>query len=247
MVQSVNNDFVGSSKISLKSTSVTVSYAEVLSTTCKDSDTESYLQCLSQKFSIKIKIDTIGRDQDSLDRIGVQTNGSDVIIAPNILEEMATDSSKAEYYEQKIQDFFDAAEKLTKYFASMNLNYEPGGVIIHEDGAVTYIGGCEDSAERVAEVNELNLLKHKQQLEYIENLNELISKLNELSAQLDEPIVVKTRKFMPDGSILITTREDGKVVEQIRKKPHMISVRDPITGKINSEPFVSVFDDLMMM
>ena len=247
MIQAVNNNFVSSSKTSLKATSVTVSYSEILSSTRKDSDSENYLQYLSQKFSIRVKVESIGRDQDSLDRIGVQTNGSDVIIAPNILEEMATDSSKAEYYEQKIQDFFDAAEKLTKYFASMNLNYEPGGVIIHEDGAVTYIGGCEDSAERVAEVNELNLLKHKQQLEYIENLNELISKLNELSAQLDEPIVVKTRKFMPDGSILITTREDGKVVEQIRKKPHMISVRDPITGKINSEPFVSLFDDLMMM
>ena len=247
MIQAVNNNLVSSSKTSLKATSVTVSYSEILSSTRKDSDSENYLQYLSQKFSIRVKVESIGRDQDSLDRIGVQTNGSDVIIAPNILEEMATDSSKAEYYEQKIQDFFDAAEKLTKYFASMNLNYEPGGVIIHEDGAVTYIGGCEDSAERVAEVNELNLLKHKQQLEYIENLNELISKLNELSAQLDEPIVVKTRKFMPDGSILITTREDGKVVEQIRKKPHMISVRDPITGKINSEPFVSLFDDLMMM
>ena len=89
------------------------------------------------------------------------------------------------------------------------------------------------------------MLNHKQHLEYIENLNELISKLS--SVQSDEPIVVKTKKFLPDGSILITTREDGKIVEQIKKKPHMISVRDPISGKINSEPFVSLFDDLMMM
>ena len=247
MVQSVNNDFVSSSKASVKATSITVSYSEVLSATRKDNDTENYLQYLSQKFSISVKIETIGKDQDSLDRISVQTNGSDVIIAPNILEEMAMDSSKAEYYEQKIEVFFEATSELTSYFESLNLTYEPGGVIIHEDGAVTYIGGCEDSAERVAEVNELNLLKHKQQLEYIENLNDLISKLNELSQQADEPIIVKTRKFMPDGSILITTREDGKVVEQIKKKPHMISVRDPITGKINSEPFVSLFDDLLMM
>ena len=96
-----------------------------------------------------------------------------------------------------------------------------------------------------AEVRELNLLKQKKKLEYIENLNELMSKLNDMSAQ-SEPIVVTTRKFMPDGSVLITTREDGKVVEQHRKKPHMISVRDPLSGEIKSEPFVSLFDlDLM--
>ena len=246
MVQSVNNNFVSSSKTSSRASSITVSYAEVFTATRKDNDAENYLKYISQKFSIRVKVEIIGKDQDSLDRIGVQTSGSDVIVAPNILEDMANDSSKAEYYEQKIQYFFEATSKLEKYFASNNLNYEPGGVIIHEDGDVTYIGGCEDSAENVAEVNELNLLKHRQQLEYIESLKELISKLNELSKQADEPIVVKTRKFMPDGSILITTREDGKVVEQIRKKPHMISVRDPITGKINSEPFVSLFDDLMM-
>ncbi len=36
--------------------------------------------------------------------------------------------------------------------------------------------------------------------------------------------VEKVKRFMPDGSILITTYEDGKIKEQIRKKPHMIEV-----------------------
>lgn len=38
--------------------------------------------------------------------------------------------------------------------------------------------------------------------------------------------IEKIRRFMPDGSILITTYEDGKLTEQFRKKPHMLVVPD---------------------
>jgi len=80
-------------------------------------------------------------------------SGSDVIIAPNILEQMATDSDKAAYYENKIDYYFNTAiPRDTLAFASKGLVYEPGGVVVHEDGTVTYISGCSDSPERVAAV-----------------------------------------------------------------------------------------------
>ena len=34
------------------------------------------------------------------------------------------------------------------------------------------------------------------------------------------------KRFMPDGSIMITTYEDGRITEQVRKKPHMVAVPD---------------------
>ena len=34
------------------------------------------------------------------------------------------------------------------------------------------------------------------------------------------------KRFMPDGSIMITTYEGSKVVEQVRQRPHMIAVPD---------------------
>ena len=34
------------------------------------------------------------------------------------------------------------------------------------------------------------------------------------------------KRFMPDGSIMITTYEGSKIVEQIKQRPHMISVPD---------------------
>ena len=63
-------------------------------------------------------------------------NGNSVVIAPNILEDMANDPEKAAYYEQKIDDFFNATPRLKAQFAAQGLNYEPCGVVIHEDGSV---------------------------------------------------------------------------------------------------------------
>ena len=73
--------------------------------------------------------------------------------------------AKAAYYEKKIDDFFNATPKLKTQFAAQGINYEPCGVVIHEDGSVTYIGGCGDSPERVAEVNRINAEKAKKKAE----------------------------------------------------------------------------------
>ncbi len=34
------------------------------------------------------------------------------------------------------------------------------------------------------------------------------------------------KRFMPDGSIMITTYEGGRITEQIRQRPHMVAVPD---------------------
>lgn len=123
---------------------------------------EKYTAYLKGKYG-NVTIQSVGKDQASLDRIGKSMSGNDVIIAPNILEQMANDPEKAAYYEQKIDDFFDSIPELSASFASKGLVYEPGGVVIHEDGSVTYIGGCSDSPERVAEVNAINKAKREKE------------------------------------------------------------------------------------
>lgn len=89
--------------------------------------------------------------------------GNDVVIAPNILEQMANDPKKAAYYEGKLDDFFNATPRLKASFAEQGLDYQPCGVVVHEDGSVTYIGGCGDSPERVAEVNAINKAKREKE------------------------------------------------------------------------------------
>lgn len=113
-------------------------------------------------------------------------NGSDVIIAPNILEQMANDPEKAAYYEGKIDDFFDAIPSLNASFAAKGLVHEPCGVIVHEDGSVTYIGGCGDSPERVAEVNAINKAKREKEAKQRKELLERSQEETELKRQVIE-------------------------------------------------------------
>ena len=126
------------------------------------SNVDTYTEYLRSKYG-NVRIQNVGKDQQSLDRIGKSMSGNDVVIAPNILEQMANDPEKAAYYEGKIDDFFNATPRLKASFAAQGLDYQPCGVVVHEDGNVTYIGGCADSPERVREVNEINKAKHEKE------------------------------------------------------------------------------------
>ncbi len=126
------------------------------------SKADVYTEYLRSKYG-NVRIQSVGKDQQSLDRAGKSMSGSDVVIAPNILEQMANDPEKAAYYEGKIDDFFNATPGLKAQFAAQGLDYQPCGVVVHEDGSVTYIGGCADSPERVAEVNAINKAKREKE------------------------------------------------------------------------------------
>ena len=141
------------------------SFAEQLQKTGEAADTskvDAYTKYLQSKYG-NVKIQSVGKDQQSLDRAGKSMSGSDVVIAPNILEQMANDPEKASYYEGKIDDFFNATPMLKASFAARGLDYQPCGVVVHEDGSVTYISVCADSPERVAEVNAINKAKREKE------------------------------------------------------------------------------------
>ncbi len=127
------------------------------------SKTDTYQKYLEHKYG-NVRIENVGKDSESLDKIAKTMRGNDVIIAPNIFEEMADNPQKAAYYEGKIDDFFSATPILKAQFAAKGLDYQPCGVVVHEDGSVTYIGGCADSPERVAEVNKINKAKREKEV-----------------------------------------------------------------------------------
>ena len=136
-----------------------------VSETDETSNVDAYLEHLKKKYG-RVTIESIGKDQESLEKAGKRMSGNDVVIAPNILEEMAGDPKKAAYYEQKIDYFFtDVIPNGKAFAASMGLTFEPCGVVVHEDGSVTYICGGGDSPERVAEVNRINAEKARKKAE----------------------------------------------------------------------------------
>ena len=131
IVKTERADITGTSFINqLKKTGETESTSRV----------DAYTEYLRSKYG-NVRIQNVGKAQQSLDRIGKSMSGSDVVIAPNILEQMANDTEKAAYYEGKIDDFFHATPVLK----------------------ASFIGGCADSPERVAEVNAINKAKREKE------------------------------------------------------------------------------------
>ncbi len=177
------------------------SFTEQLQKMSEAADTskvEAYQEYLKSKYG-NVRIQNIGKDQQSLDRTGKSMSGSDVVIAPNILEQMANEPEKAAYYESKIDDFFNATPRLKASFAAQGLDYQPCGVVVHEDGSVTYIGGCADSPERVAEVNAINKAKREKEVAQRKaNLERSIESAKELKAQMK--MIYKRENYLTNQS-----------------------------------------------
>ena len=114
------------------------------------SKVDAYTEQLRSKFG-NVMIMSVGKDQNSMDNIGMGTAGySNVVIAPNILEQMANDPEKAAYYEEKIQQHFDSIPETEAFMAAMGHVTTSAGVVIHEDGSVTYYLSGEEGPEKKA-------------------------------------------------------------------------------------------------
>ncbi|MEK8212470.1 MULTISPECIES: DUF6033 family protein [unclassified Paenibacillus] len=126
-------------RVSQKNQNSGVSFQEALSTT----NSEEVLTGLEKKFGIKINVQAIPKTEEAVKRVYSHGVGKgNVAIAPNILNQSATDPQMYKKVEAIIQD----------HFAS-SANDKPGdasGVIIHPDGTATFwvIGDYLTPAER---------------------------------------------------------------------------------------------------
>ncbi len=87
------------------------------------SNVDVYRKHLENKYG-QVTIQSVGKDQASLQKAGGRMKGNSVVIAPNILEDMANDPEKAAYYEQKIDDFFNATPRLKAQFAAQGVSFQ---------------------------------------------------------------------------------------------------------------------------
>ncbi|MCH5269625.1 MAG: hypothetical protein J1E83_02645 [Lachnospiraceae bacterium] len=166
-------------------------FTEQLKNTAGGARVDAYLDYLKSKYG-NVSIQSVGKDQTSLDRVGKSMSGNDVIIAPNILEEMANDPEKAAYYEQKIDHYFDdIVPKGISLFAAQGLVFEPAGVVVHEDGTVTYIAGCSDSPERVAQVQAERKAKSEKRAEQRREQLERSQEVAEQQKQIMESYLLR--------------------------------------------------------
>lgn len=174
---------------------------------------EAYMQHLKEKYGV-IRVERVGHDQKSLDRIGgTMMGGTDVVIAPNMLTKMAEDSKKAAEIEGKIDYFFNNIPKYEMEAAAMGLKFQSCGCVVHEDGTVTYICGAEDPPERVAEVNRINREKRAKEAAerkaYFEKSQEAASErrrlLEEEQRRLSITDYIKMQTYIGTNMFFTTT------------------------------------------
>ena len=103
---------------------------------------EIYQEYLKIRYG-NVMIQDVGKDQRSIDSIGAGTSGTgNVVIAPNILEQMVNDPQKAAYYEGKIQHYYDTLPACQAQLSLMGHEIHSSGIVIHPDGTVThYVSG----------------------------------------------------------------------------------------------------------
>ncbi len=169
-----------------------------------ESRVESYRQSLVERFG-NVIIQSVGNDQSSMDELGMGTIGSgNVVIAPNILEEMASNPQKAEYYEKAIAHHFDHLPILRAEMAAMNHRITSCGVVIHPNGEVTYYVSGEETPEYKAKVAAENKAKQerkaKQQQESEEAAQEMFAKQMQM---LEMGYQQKAKELASEGAIFV--------------------------------------------
>lgn len=110
-----------------------------------------YLSELQMKFGSKISVQDMEYSKANINHIGSSTSGTgNVIIAPNILEKMASDPKARQYYEKKIQAHFDTNGEANAFMAMHGRQITSRGVIIHPNGEVTYYCSSDYTPEEKA-------------------------------------------------------------------------------------------------
>lgn len=155
--------------------------------------TDAYAEYLRSKYG-NVEVKDVGRDQKSIDTVGAGTAGTgNVVIAPNILEQMANDPEKAAYYEAKIQHYFDSVPRIEAELSAMGHEIHSSGVIIHPDGTVThYISGDlkpEVRAKIEAQVKAEQEEKAKRRKQYQELGEEAAEKRRLLTEQYQQKLM----------------------------------------------------------
>lgn len=146
--------------------------------------TNAYKEYLESKYGM-VMVKDVGKDQKSMDSIGAGTAGTgNVVIASNILEEMAKDPKKAAYYEEKIQHYFNSVPRYQAELSAMGHEIHSSGIVIHPDGSVThYISGDlkpEERAKIEARVKAEREEKIKRRQRYLEQSQEAAEERKEL-------------------------------------------------------------------
>ena len=141
-------------------------FAGALHAASGETKVDAYKNALEAKFGVPMIVASVGGDQSSMDGIGAATSGTgNVVIAPNILEQMANDPEKAAKYEKMIQEHFDSLPQTEAFMASIGHKITSCGVVIHPDGTAHYYLSGEEGPEIKAKFEAEQKAKREKKIE----------------------------------------------------------------------------------
>ncbi len=155
---------------------------------------------------------------------------------------------------KQLKGFFNFFGKDVKILGVWNVNYGTDLVSSMSQSNFTTDTNnnsvAADSAKVSSDYSQILSEKISEIDEQFENMKKNFESQHKNSAKSIETI----KRFMPDGSIMITTYEDGKISSRIKKRPHLVPTPDysaPPTASgepaIKMQQQLSVADLLMMM
>ncbi len=119
--------------------------------------TDNVIKELTKKFNIKVSVKSVSKDKQSVTRERTSLSSSigsvPVMIAPNILNDMASNTKGKEYVEKTIEDFFTQQSALDSSLATRGKRATPAVIIFHSDGSWTESGGSEPTPESLSILN----------------------------------------------------------------------------------------------
>lgn len=143
-----------------------------------------------------------------MDRLGASTSGTgNVVIAPNILEQMEKDPEKAAFYEEKIRHYYDTLPMRKAQLSAMGHEIHSSGIVIHPDGTVIhYISGDlkpEERARIEAQIKAEAEEKAKRKREYQKRIEESAQQFVHFSAVPALAIPLYAESLSMAGSLYI--------------------------------------------
>lgn len=146
--------------------SISGSSSDIFNNVFTTAEIENEAEAISKQYSLSVGVETVPKNEKEIVRRGGSEALPDIVIAPNILRQMKTDSALKEkingyinYYNNEDRRAFAQMEQM------YGVNVVGRSLIIHEDGSYTIWSASETSPEEVEKGKKIEAEQQKEKEE----------------------------------------------------------------------------------
>jgi hypothetical protein len=123
-------------------------FAEVLQSQTK----EQFIKELGEKYGVSIGIQSVPKGDKNVEKYVLSSACKQITLAPNIVARMQSNPDYCREIEAKIAESVNRKDDMKAQLKDMNRDYIDSGMIVHDDGSVTYWVMSDDTPEEKARI-----------------------------------------------------------------------------------------------